>query len=196
LSAHVTGDLGSDLYAVRLDGTGLVRLTDTPDLTESSPAVTPDGKYVLFGRDNATLNQDYLGRVFKGTLGTDSGTGLPAITAEECITDFAGGPLEDKNCGLVSLDPTGTYALVSQGYYLRNRWLVPLADPTEAWRTSLVDIGGPWLDPATVVYAFESSSRKWFVAEADVFTGEETIIASFGKTQPGNPTPRRWNSDS
>jgi len=190
LSAHVSGGSGTDLYAVRLDGTGLVQLTDTPGIREDNPCVAPDGKSVLFSRGRNTTGQDYLEQVFKGTLGTDAGTGLPAITAEECITNVTGSPLEGKDCYLLSLDPTGTRALVGQGSY---RWLVPLADPTGAWLVPLADTYEfSWLDTDTVVYAFRNSSQKWFIAKADVSTGVETIIASFGKTQPGYPDARRW----
>jgi hypothetical protein len=193
LSAYLPDDFGPDLFAVRSDGTGLVQLTDTREISEMYPQITPDGKFVLFGRSSGLLGYEYRDRVFKGTLGTDATTGLPKIVDEECITDLAGSPLEGRICGLVSLDPTGTYALISQGYYLRKRWLMPLTDPTAAWLTSFTDVVGPWLDPTAVVYDFEGQSRKWFIAKLDVFTEEETIIASFGKTQALGPSPRRWS---
>lgn len=38
----------SDLYAVRADGTGHVRLTDTPERLEMNPAWSPDGRWIAF----------------------------------------------------------------------------------------------------------------------------------------------------
>ena len=38
----------SDLYACRYDGSGLIRLTETPDVCEMDPALSPDGATLLY----------------------------------------------------------------------------------------------------------------------------------------------------
>lgn len=39
---------GSDLYVIQVDGTGLTRLTDTPDRLEVEPAWSPDGRRIAY----------------------------------------------------------------------------------------------------------------------------------------------------
>ncbi|MFI0717855.1 hypothetical protein [Streptomyces sp. NPDC021224] len=48
------GGTQRDLWLVHTDGTGLTRLTDTPD-NEESPTVSPDGKRIAFSCDNDPL---------------------------------------------------------------------------------------------------------------------------------------------
>ena len=43
-----SGDSQVDLYTVNIDGSGLRRLTRTPDIIESDPSVSPDGRQVVF----------------------------------------------------------------------------------------------------------------------------------------------------
>jgi TolB protein len=49
---YQTGD--SEIYLVNPDGTGLVRITDTPAL-DASPAWSPDGRQLLFVRDGGFM---------------------------------------------------------------------------------------------------------------------------------------------
>ena len=55
-------DGDADLYAVNTDGTGLTRLTNTPD-DESDPLPSPDGRHVLFEGDGLqVMEADGTGR--------------------------------------------------------------------------------------------------------------------------------------
>jgi len=64
------GDVQSDIYKIRIDGTGLVNLTDTPwpSWNEYDPAWSSDGSRIVFNRfDPATS------RVALYTMGADGG---------------------------------------------------------------------------------------------------------------------------
>jgi Tol biopolymer transport system component len=50
------GDTGRDLWLVGVDGTGLRRLTDTPE-DETWPTFSPDGTQVAFARDGAIFRE-------------------------------------------------------------------------------------------------------------------------------------------
>lgn len=45
---YARGAGGTDLYSVAMNGTGLVRLTDTPDVAESLPVWSPDGSHIAY----------------------------------------------------------------------------------------------------------------------------------------------------
>jgi TolB protein len=45
---HSVGNTATDVFLVNSDGTGRVRLTDTPDRWDFSPVVSPDGKKIAF----------------------------------------------------------------------------------------------------------------------------------------------------
>ena len=50
--------LSSDIYVIRVNGTGRTNLTGTPDKLEMNPAWSPDGRYIAFDEENS-------GRIYK-----------------------------------------------------------------------------------------------------------------------------------
>jgi Tol biopolymer transport system component len=84
-SAHPSGRTPhtrqSDLAIVNADGSGLHRLTRTPDL-ETNPVFSPDGAFIAFTSDRASArrHQERNGRAFElYTMRTD-GTGVRRLT--------------------------------------------------------------------------------------------------------------------
>jgi len=55
--AREEGASYSDVYSVRPDGTGLSRLTETPDVDEGFPAWSPDGSQIVFTRFGPGLDR-------------------------------------------------------------------------------------------------------------------------------------------
>jgi Tol biopolymer transport system component len=188
----------TDLFAIRPDGTGLVNLTATTYRTESDPAVSFDGTYVVFKA--VTYGDGEPSRVYVGTLGTDA-SGVPVISSETCLTDVSGSPLVSVKCVYPAVDPTGAYVAVQtvndNADDDHDLWIIPLASPAVAWRvpldTGVEEYTPAWLDGRTLVYSRKGTKRKdrRVIAKADIFSGAETIIASGGRTALLDPATRR-----
>ncbi len=128
---------GFDIYLVRLDGSSLVNLTNTPDLEESSPVWSPDGGSVAF-------IQDRPGNVQAICVTNANGSNCRIVLEQsfeqgsiECVSWLAGGEAlvfsvrqRGADCDFFMTDSAGrSISRLTTGAALES-WL--RASPTEA----------------------------------------------------------------
>jgi hypothetical protein len=178
---------GYDLYAIRPDGSDVVRLMSTPGRNESKVSIDPDGTFLVY---EAHVTGEYERPLYKGTLGTD-GNGRPVITDETCLTDA--GPLAGLYCEGTRIDPTGTRVATTAG---GDAWIISLETPYAPWTSPVGQGRGSWLDNSTLVYrVYFAKPRQFHIAKGDIHTGAETILDSMKgpRGNLGGPAAR-WPS--
>jgi len=167
----------SGIWSMKVDGTGHCEMMpEDPDQDGRRVRggdVSEDGSLIAFTYDHrpgADLNQ----HVALGTVGIN-GDGCPVVVATAELTEVAGSPLQGSDAWSAAINPSGTMVAVSAGQVTdAGLWIIPIADPTSAWRVpvgyvdSWIPTGASWLDAQTIVYQ-KYNGRKWEIFKADIY---------------------------
>jgi hypothetical protein len=157
-----SADFRSEVYVVRADGTGLRKLTDTPDVGELVPVWSPDGTRLAFLRDVDEMQQ--------GTAGATVVVVDPTTGEEILAVEF---PRCGPNC-----DPSaGGFGWSSDGrtitVFVGNRGLHLLDVETRNWRGSL---GAPFVS--------WSPTGKWVLIDR---WGDSPLLAPAAALDDADP---------
>lgn len=96
----------SDLWRVRYDGTGRVRLTHTPDSSESHPEWSADGKFIAFLSDRKVDGEagDDDAKTQVWLMPTDGGEARRVTDMPSGVEDFVLSP-DGKQLAVIAFDP-------------------------------------------------------------------------------------------
>lgn len=134
-----------DIYIVGAQGTGRIRLTDTPDTSEESPIWSPDGRRIAFSAisyEGHSLNEDIYIINADGSglvqVTDDPGRATdPAWSPDGTQLAFASNRYSDYEIFIINLDGTGEQRLTNSD--CGRRW--------PSWRAALPDAVPPACTP-------------------------------------------------
>ena len=195
----------SEIWMVR-NGDKPFQLTRTKEGNSSSPAWSPDGKWISFLADRGNKRQIYL-------ISPLGGEGIQLTNHKEGISSYRWSP-DGKKIAFTATEPKGKesesreklygrFAVEDDEYRLSHLWITPvnLNQEVEAKRLTEGDtftVGGFRWSPDGAKIAFDhrpdpliNSYVKTDISIIDVATGDITPLV----TQPGSDSGPRWSPD-
>jgi hypothetical protein len=132
-SAYPGQSASTDLFAMLPDGTDPLQLTDSPDISERHPSVSPDGQHIVFvGRTEATKDQPRTYSLW--ITHTDGSNGVNIAQDPTLVYDR---PLWSPDGKMIAYS---TSPVDSSAGRVRESWVIYLYD-VAAERTILVNTG-------------------------------------------------------
>jgi TolB protein len=160
---------GADVFAVKLDGSGLTKLTDDPGFYEESVAVSPNGQKIAFTRYNRSseifvMNADgsdpenltRTGRVdeFGSDWSPDGGT--LAFTSYR-FSGFEGLAAEAEDSGTFAPEALGPESLAREASEPKESTAGPEGEPQEDVEVTVINADGTGRRDLTASRAFDAS---------------------------------------